>query len=55
LKRRLRELVRTRLLPVVPPVDVVIRARRDAYAASFDALSSDVERIVTQVTRFFAQ
>ena len=55
LKRRMRELVRTRLLSTAPSVDVVIRARRDAYTASFDALSADVERIAAQVTRFLAQ
>ncbi len=53
LKRRLRELVRTRLLPTAPSVDVVIRARREAYAASFDALSADVARAAAQVTRLF--
>ena len=51
LKRRLRELVRTRLLPSAPSVDVVIRARREAYAASFDALTSDIQRAVTQLPR----
>jgi ribonuclease P protein component len=53
LKRRLRELVRTRLLPVAPSVDVVIRARRDAYAASFDALEADMTRATTQLVRLF--
>jgi ribonuclease P protein component len=54
LKRRLRELVRTRLLPAAPSVDVVIRARPDAYAASFDALTVDVERAAAQLSRMFA-
>jgi ribonuclease P protein component len=53
-KRRLRELVRTRLLPIAPSVDVVIRARRDAYAASFDALAGDVVRVCVQLGRLFA-
>jgi ribonuclease P protein component len=55
LKRRLRELVRTRLLPVAPSVDVVIRARPDAYGASFDALEADVARAAAQLPRLFAQ
>ncbi len=55
LKRRLRELVRTRLLPVVPPADVVIRARPHAYAAAFDALAADVARAAGQVTRLFSR
>jgi ribonuclease P protein component len=45
LKRRLRELVRTQLLPALasqPAVDVAIRARGDAYGATFDGLRLDV-------------
>jgi len=45
LKRRIRELVRIDLLPAlqaVPPVDLVIRARIDAYAAEFEALRADI-------------
>jgi ribonuclease P protein component len=53
-KRRLRELVRTRLLPTALSADVVIRARRDAYSASFDALTADVMRVCAQLGRLFA-
>ena len=53
LKRRLRELVRVRLLPLAPSVDVVIRARPDAYGVSFDVLKEDIERIVEQLPRLF--
>jgi ribonuclease P protein component len=42
LKRRLRELVRTVMLPHLHAVDVLIRARREAYAADFAALRADV-------------
>jgi ribonuclease P protein component len=42
LKRRLRELCRVQLLPAAPPADVVIRARPEAYRASFDELARDV-------------
>jgi ribonuclease P protein component len=53
LKRRLRELVRTRLLPTAPSVDVVVRARPKAYAASFGALEADVAHAMTQLARLF--
>jgi ribonuclease P protein component len=53
LKRRLRELVRTRLLPSASSVDVVIRARPDAYVASFDALAGDIEKAAMQLERLF--
>jgi RNase P protein component len=55
LKRRLRELVRTRLLPSAPAIDLVIRARREAYAASFEALEGDIRRTAMQLPRLFAQ
>jgi ribonuclease P protein component len=51
LKRRLRELVRTRLLPIAPPMDVVIRTRPDTYDAAFDALEADLAGIVTRLAQ----
>jgi ribonuclease P protein component len=48
LKRRLRELVRIDLLPPLrsaSPVDVAIRARREAYAAELDGLRADVHAV----------
>jgi ribonuclease P protein component len=51
LKRRLRELVRTRLLPAAPPMDVVIRARPESYDAVFDALEADIARVATHLAR----
>jgi ribonuclease P protein component len=53
LKRRLRELVRLNLLPILrsqSAVDVAIRARREAYAATMDALRTDVLEIESRVT-----
>jgi ribonuclease P protein component len=44
LKRRIRELVRTTVLPQLPPVDVVFRASRNSYAASFESLATDVAK-----------
>ena len=38
LRRRLREVWRREILPVQPAGDLVIRARREAYAASFGQL-----------------
>jgi ribonuclease P protein component len=53
LKRQLRELVRTRLLPTAPSADIVIRARPDAYSASFDALEAEIVRVTIQLPRLF--
>ena len=53
-KRRLREIVRTRLLRDLSGVDLLIRAKPQAYGSSFDQLSSDVRAIgqwVAQITR----
>jgi RNase P protein component len=48
-KRRLRELSRTRLLPADVPAEIVIRIRPDAYRATFSALAADIDRILTQL------
>jgi ribonuclease P protein component len=54
LKRRLRELVRTRLLSVAPSIDIVIRARPGAYSVSFEVLESDITHAVTQLPHLFS-
>jgi ribonuclease P protein component len=51
LKRRLREIARTRLLPSLPPADVVVRARPEAYGASFDALADELARAAAKLPR----
>ena len=51
LKRRLRELVRTRLLPALPPCRLVVRARAEAYGDDFAALARQVERVAREVER----
>lgn len=51
LKRRLREVARTRLLPIMPSADVVVRARPEAYRASFDEIRRELERAAAQVGR----
>jgi ribonuclease P protein component len=42
LRRRLRELWRREIQQRQPAFDLVIRARREAYAASFDALRAQL-------------
>jgi ribonuclease P protein component len=42
LRRRLREIWRRELQPQQPAWDLVIRARREAYAASFAGLRDDL-------------
>jgi ribonuclease P protein component len=44
-KRRLRELVRLRLLPVIGQVDLLVRAKPEAYRSTFDELSAQVDTI----------
>ena len=50
LKRRLRELGRTRILPALRSadrsVDVMVRARREAYEASFAQLRGEIDTVV---------
>ena len=45
LKRRLRELLRTRLLPALPPLDLVVRALPTAYRAELAALAGQLDRV----------
>lgn len=45
LRRRLRELVRTRLIPEAKAVDLLVRANASAYRASFSELKGEVEEI----------
>jgi ribonuclease P protein component len=48
-KRRLRELVRIRLLPVIGRVDLLVRAKPQAYRSTFDQLTAQVDTIATWV------
>lgn len=45
LKRQLRELARQEILPRPASRDVLFRARRDAYAATFPELRETITRI----------
>lgn len=53
LKRRLREIGRTLMLPVLDAaglrVDLLVRARPESYAAGFDDLRGELERVVEEV------
>jgi ribonuclease P protein component len=45
LKRRLRELVRTRLIPLAEATDIVVRSLPVGYQATFDDLKNEIDRI----------
>lgn len=45
LRRRLRELVRTRLLPKTGGIDLVVRSLPSAYDASFETLVIEMEKV----------
>jgi len=49
LKRQLREITRTHVLPARSSFDVLVRARREAYAATFDALLADIRVAATRL------
>jgi len=44
-KRRLRELVRISLLPELGCVDLLIRAKPEAYGSTFKELTADIAQI----------
>ena len=50
LKRRLRELARAHLLATTSSRDLVLRARREAYDASFVELRDDLQRLAASLT-----
>ena len=51
LRRRIRELARTRLIPAIPPADVVVFARPEAYQASFAQLADEIGVVAEKVHR----
>jgi ribonuclease P protein component len=52
IKRRLRELTRTTILPSKLAAAVVIRIRPEAYKARFEQLASDIDRALAQVAHW---
>lgn len=50
LKRRLRELVRLTVLPLLTPQDLVIRTLPSAYAQSWSMLSKEIEFLARRLS-----
>lgn len=50
LRRRLREILRRDVLRTLPAIDLVIRARRSAYTASFAVLRAELTAAVETLT-----
>jgi ribonuclease P protein component len=44
-KRRLRELARTKMLPILESIDILLRAKPEAYDSTFDQLAVEVDAI----------
>jgi ribonuclease P protein component len=55
LKRRLRELTRTVILPGLPAIDMVIHARPSAYRLRFEELARLATHIEREATRIAAK
>ena len=53
LKRRLREIVRLNVLRRIPSVDMIVRARPEAYSASFTSLERELESGRERTKRLF--
>jgi len=49
LRRRIREILRRETLRLLPPVDLVVRARREAYAAPFAVLRAELAGAAAKV------
>ena len=47
-RRRLREILRREVLATLPPVDLVVRAKRAAYQAPFAVLRAELSTVGTQ-------
>lgn len=54
LKRRLRELVRTSVLGVLPAVDVVIKTRPSAYVVPLSVMAEELSRTISNVESLLA-
>ena len=51
LKRRLREVARTRLLPCLAPLDLVVRTRPETYDATLDQLVAELATVLERLPR----
>ncbi len=50
LRRRLRELARTRIIPGMGSVDIIIRTLSNAYVMSFQQLAAEIDMIAQQLS-----
>ena len=50
LRRRLRELIRIQLVPIVAKGDTLIRAKAEAYEISFAGLRADIDSVGRWIT-----
>ena len=53
LKRQLREIIRTRVLGTLPPIDAVIRVRPSAYTISFAQLADELVKSADEARGIF--
>jgi ribonuclease P protein component len=51
LKRRLRELIRLEWLPLLPPMDLVVRVTPPAYERDFATLRSEMQQLLPKLLR----
>ena len=51
LKRRLREVARTQLLPRLAPQDLVVRTRPETYRATMDQLTAELSLVLNRLPR----
>jgi len=49
LRRRIREILRRETLRLLPSVDLVVRARREAYGASFAVLRTELAALAAKI------
>ena len=49
-KRRLKELARLKLLPILGRVDVLVRAKPEAYSSSFEQLAIEMDVLARWVS-----
>jgi len=49
LKRRLREVTRTQLLPRLAPQDLVVRTRPETYGATLDQLTAELSTVLQRL------
>ena len=54
LRRRLRELSRRRLMPMLTPIDLVVKPRNTAYRATFPELAVELEQWLSSFTESHA-